>query len=114
MKKHSGQKNWSEVMPVKFGQTSIRFWFFLSYVITTVKNLFILEFFDRNWYFVVLGPCSKNLLENSQNWKLSKLKVDRIESCQNLKLPELRIAKFKVAKIEVAKIEVAKIESCQN
>ena len=26
-------------MPVKFGQTSIRFWFFLSYLITTV-NLF--------------------------------------------------------------------------
>ena len=25
-------------MPVKFGQTSIRFWFFLSYLITTVNT----------------------------------------------------------------------------
>ena len=40
-------------MPVKFGQTSIRFWFFLSYQITTVsveillmnnKNAFYLRF----------------------------------------------------------------------
>ena len=26
-------------MPVKFEQTSIRFWFFLSYLITTVKRI---------------------------------------------------------------------------
>ena len=26
-------------MPVKFGQTSIRFWFFLSYLITTVLKI---------------------------------------------------------------------------
>ena len=25
-------------MPVKFGQKSLRFWFFLSYLITTVKS----------------------------------------------------------------------------
>jgi len=36
MKKHYGQKNWRKVMPVKFWQTIIRFWFFLSYLITTV------------------------------------------------------------------------------
>ena len=37
MKKHCGQKNWRLVMPVKFWHTSLRFWFFLSYLITTVK-----------------------------------------------------------------------------
>ena len=34
-----------------------------------------------NWD--VVGPHSKILLENGQNWKLSKLKVVRIGSCQN-------------------------------
>ena len=35
MKKHCGQKNWRLVMPVKFW---LRFWFFLSYLITTVRK----------------------------------------------------------------------------
>ena len=43
-----------------------------------------------NWY-VVLGPHSKILLENCQNWellscKVAKIEVVKIESCQNGKL----------------------------
>ena len=34
MKNHCGQKNWRLVMPVKFWHSSLRFWFFLSYLIT--------------------------------------------------------------------------------
>ena len=30
------KKNWRWVMPVKFWQTSVRLWFFLSYLITTI------------------------------------------------------------------------------
>ena len=37
-------KNWRYVRPVKFGQTSIRFWFFLSYLITTVRSRLIIGF----------------------------------------------------------------------
>ena len=58
-----------------------------------------------NWYVVVLGTHSKNLLENSLNWKLSKLKVLKLkvakaegcqncQNCQNWKLPILKIAKI--------------------
>ena len=66
-----------------------------------------------NWYVVlVLGTHSKNLLENSLNWKLSKLKVLRLkvaktEGCQNWKLPKLKLPKLKVAKIE-------SFQNCQN
>jgi hypothetical protein len=42
IKKHYGQKNWSLVMPAKFWQTIVRFWIFLSYLITTVNNIFTL------------------------------------------------------------------------
>ena len=60
-----------------------------------------------NWYVVVVCVVtthSKNLLENSQNWQLSKLKVVRVESCQNWKYPKLKVAKF----------ESWENESCQN
>ena len=94
-----------------------------------------------NWYVVVLlllGTFSKILLENSQNWKLSKLKVVRIENCQNWKLPKLKVAKignchfescqnwkwFQYFLLKVSifgelnwklpNLKVAKIESCQN
>ena len=46
-----------------------------------------------------------------QNWKLSKLKVVRIENCQNWKLPKLKVAKiescqnWKLPKLKVGKIE---------
>ena len=45
-----------------------------------------------NRYVVVgvVGTDSKILLENSQNWKLSKMKVIKIENCQNWKLPKLK------------------------
>ena len=42
------------------------------------------------------------------NWKLPKLKVTKIESCQKSKLPKL-----KAAKIESYQLKVAKFESCQ-
>ena len=78
---------------------------------------------------------SKFLLENSQNWKLSKLKVVRIESCQIVSCQNCKLPKFKIAKIascqswkwfhyfisifdelswKLPKFIVAKIESCQN
>ena len=42
-------KNWREVMPVKLWQTIVRFWFSLSYLITTVfvRLLIWLEFDSR-------------------------------------------------------------------
>ena len=54
MKKHCGQKNWRKVIPVKFWYTSLRFWFFFSYLITTVslKKLKIhyrMEFRKNEW-----------------------------------------------------------------
>jgi len=51
-----------------------------------------------NWYVVLVGTHSKILLENSRNWKLSKPKV------LNWKLPKLK----------VAKIESCQNWSCQN
>ena len=65
-----------------------------------------------NWsvVFLVVGTQSKILLENSLNWKFSKLKVFKIEGCQNWKLPILKLPKLKVAKIEVAKM--LKIGNC--
>ena len=48
-----------------------------------------------NWYvIVVVGPHSKVLIENNQNWKLLELYVAKIESCQNWKLPKLKVAKI--------------------
>ena len=46
----------------------------------------------------LLGIRFKNFLENSRNWKLPKLKVAKIKSWQNWKLPNW------IAKIEVAKL----------
>ena len=40
MKKHCGHKNWRLVMPVKFWHMSLRFWFFLSYLIDTVTDFY--------------------------------------------------------------------------
>ena len=84
-------------------------------------------------FLLLLGTHSKILLENSQNRKLSKLKVVRIENCQNWKLPKLEIAKtescqhwkwfqyfllkvsiFDELNWKLPKLEIAKIESCQN
>ena len=58
---------------------------------------------------------SKNLLENSRNWKLSKLKVVRIESCQKCKLPKLQVAKIASCQnCKLPKLKIAKIASCQS
>ena len=49
MKKHCGLKNWRYVMPVKFWQMIIRVWFFLSYLITTVKRAHHRTLSERLW-----------------------------------------------------------------
>ena len=53
---------------------------------------------------------SKILLENSQNCKLSKPKVVRIESCQIVSCQNCKLPKLQVAKIA----KIAKIASCQS
>ena len=61
-----------------------------------------------------------NEVENCQNWKLPKLKVDKFESCQNWKWFQyflLKVSIFdelKIAKKKMSKLKIAKIESCQN
>ena len=60
---------------------------------------------------LVLGTHWNILLENSQNWKLSKLKVAKFASCQNCKLPELKWPKKQVAKVESC--QIAKLPSCK-
>jgi hypothetical protein len=66
-------------------------------------------------FLLLLGTHSKILLENSQNWKLSKLKVVRIENCQNCKLPKLQVAKIACCQNwKLSKLKVAKIRNCQN
>ena len=58
---------------------------------------------------------SKILLENSRNWKLSKLKVVRIECCQKCKLPKLQVAKIASCQnCKLPKLKIAKIASCQS
>ena len=61
-------------------------------------------------------PKCENLLENSQNWKLSKLNVVRIENCQNCKLPKLHVAKIasclELPSCQVANLQVAKLWTC--
>ena len=54
---------------------------------------------------VVVGTHSKILLELSQNWKLSKVKVAKNSSCQNWSCQIWMMPKLKVA-------EIAKIENC--
>ena len=75
-----------------------------------------------NWYVVlVLETHSKILLENSLNWKLSKLKVAKTEGCQNWRLPKMKVAKIaRIVKIEncqvvkLPKLKVAKIKNWQS
>jgi len=65
--------------------------------------------FDRKINTIDGCCCSwdpfKNLFENSLNWKMSILNIG---SCQNWKLPELKLPKLKVAKIA----RIVKIENC--
>ena len=48
-------------------------------------------------------------IESCQNWKLAKLKIAIIENCQNWKLPNQKLLSCEIAKMKVSK--VAKIEN---
>ena len=108
------------------------FFFIVSCRLRALKTLYFCNFIKNieiNWYVVVvvlvlLGTHSKM----SKNWKLSKLKVVRIETCQNWKLPKFeswqnwkwfqyflpKVSIFDELNWKLPKLKVAKIESCQN
>ena len=63
-------------MPVKFGQTSIRFWFFLSYLITTVTKRWV-DGFERQ-RLLFLTNCTNFLIFRGQQAKKQAYKISSL------------------------------------
>ena len=53
-------------------------------------------------------------IESCQNWKLPKLEIAKIESCQSWKWFHYFISIFDELSWKLPKLKVAKVESCQN
>ena len=83
-------------MPVKFSQTIVRLWFFLSYLITDVKNLRWAKFLwpshnIRTLTWTLKPRCSKWRYEGSPLWVAVDLYLLRFAflTFQMPRLPEI-------------------------